>query len=231
MFWWRKEVRPGISVAFSDDDAGNLALHVADNPDDVMVRRARLEAAAGLGGRRFQYMNQVHGKAVEFISVPGYGPTADAMVSRGQPLAVMVADCVPVVLLGEVPDDVNPVLAVVHAGRPGVAAHIVSATVVEMRNRGAAAISAWVGPSICGECYEVPEQLRTDVVAAVPETWSTTSWGTPALDLHAGVRAQLQALDITVEYSGECTRETARLFSYRRNKKTGRFAGLVWTHE
>ncbi|WP_284991577.1 polyphenol oxidase family protein [Arthrobacter sp. efr-133-TYG-120] len=231
MFWWRKEVRPGISVAFSDDDAGNLALHVADNPDDVMVRRARLEAAAGLGGRRFQYMNQVHGKAVEFISVPGDGPTADAMVSRGQPLAVMVADCVPVVLLGEVPDDVNPVLAVVHAGRPGVAADIVSATVVEMRNRGAAAISAWVGPSICGECYEVPEQLRTDVVAAVPETWSTTSWGTPALDLPAGVRAQLQALDITVEYSGECTRETARLFSYRRNQKTGRFAGLVWTHE
>jgi YfiH family protein len=143
----------------------------------------------------------------------------------------MVADCVPVVLLGEVPDDVNPVLAVVHAGRPGVAADIVSATVVEMRNRGAAAISAWVGPSICGECYEVPEQLRTDVAAAVPETWSTTSWGTPALDLPAGVRAQLQALDITVEYSGECTRETARLFSYRRNQKTGRFAGLVWTHE
>lgn len=231
MFWWRKEVRPGISVAFSDDDAGNLALHVADNPDDVMVRRARLEAAAGLAKRHFQYMNQVHGKAVEFISAHGDGPTADAMVSRGQPLAVMVADCVPIVLLGEVPDDVDPVLAVVHSGRPGVAADIVSATIAEMRSRGAATISAWMGPSICGECYEVPEQLRTDVAAAVPETWSTTSWGTPALDLPAGVRAQLKALDVTVEYSGECTRETARLYSYRRNQQTGRFAGLVWTHE
>jgi YfiH family protein len=231
VFWWQKEVRPGISVAFSDDDAGNLALHVADNPDDVMARRARLEAAAGLGERHFQYMNQVHGKAVEFIAAYGDGPTADAMVSRGQPLAVMVADCVPVVLLGEVPEDIDPVLAVVHAGRPGVAADIVSATVANMRNRGAATISAWVGPSICGECYEVPEQLRTDVAAAVPETWSTTSWGTPALDLPAGVRAQLKALDVTVEYSGECTRETARLYSYRRNQHTGRFAGLVWTHE
>ncbi len=231
MFWWQKEVRPGISVAFSDDDAGNLALHVADNPDDVMARRARLEAAAGLGERHFQYMNQVHGKAVEFITAHGDGPTADAMVSRGQPLAVMVADCVPVVLLGEVPEEIDPVLAVVHAGRPGVAADIVSATVADMRNRGAASISAWVGPSICGECYEVPAQLRTDVAAAVPETWSTTSWGTPALDLPAGVRAQLNALDVTVEYSGECTLETARLYSYRRNQQTGRFAGLVWTHE
>ncbi|GAA3316527.1 polyphenol oxidase family protein [Arthrobacter ramosus] len=231
MFWWQKEVRPGISVAFSDDDAGNLALHVADNPDDVMARRVRLEAAAGLGERHFQYMNQVHGKAVEFITAHGDGPTADAMVSRGQPLAVMVADCVPVVLLGEVPEEIDPVLAVVHAGRPGVAADIVSATVADMRNRGAASISAWVGPSICGECYEVPEQLRTDVAAAVPETWSTTSWGTPALDLPAGVRAQLKALDVTVEYSGECTLETARLYSYRRNQQTGRFAGLVWTHE
>jgi copper oxidase (laccase) domain-containing protein len=65
----------------------------------------------------------------------------------------------------------------------------------------------------------------------VPETWSTTSWGTPALDLPAGVRAQLKALDVVIEYSGECTRETAQLFSYRRNQQTGRFAGLVWTHE
>ncbi|MEV8149069.1 polyphenol oxidase family protein [Arthrobacter sp. NPDC080073] len=231
MFWWQKEVRPGISVAFSDDHAGNLALHVADNPDDVMARRARLEAAAGLGERHFQYMNQVHGNAVEFIAAHGDGPTADAMVSRGQPLAVMVADCVPVVLLGEVPEETDPVLAVVHAGRPGVAADIVSATVANMRNHGAATISAWVGPSICGQCYEVPEQLRADVAAVVPETWSTTSWGTPALDLPAGVRAQLKALDVAIEYSGECTLETPRLYSYRRNQHTGRFAGLVWTHE
>jgi len=230
-------VRPGISVAFSDVGAGNLALHVADDPHDVMARRARLEAMAGLGERHFQYMNQVHGKAVEFVTAHGNGPTADAMVSMGQPLAVMVADCVPIVLLGEKPDytggteNTEPVLGVVHAGRPGVAADVVSATVVEMRSHGATTISAWVGPSICGECYEVPGQLRADVAAVVPETWSTTSWGTPALDLPAGVRAQLKALDVVVEYSGECTRETGQLYSYRRNQQTGRFAGLVWTHE
>ncbi|MFW0771618.1 polyphenol oxidase family protein [Paenarthrobacter nitroguajacolicus] len=246
MFWWRNEVRPGVSVAFTDAGAGNLALHVGDDSLAVLDRRARLEQALGLhtvgpDSGQFQYMDQVHGNHVEFIAVHGAGPTADAMVSAGaapstncrrapQPLAVMVADCVPVVLVGSDTDD-NPVLAAAHAGRPGVASAIVPATVAEMRRRGAVNISAWLGPSICGSCYEVPEQLRADVAEKIPETWSSTSWGTPALDLPAGVRAQLAALDVTVEYSGECTLENDFLYSYRRDSRTGRFAGLVWTHD
>ena len=251
MFWWRNEVRPGVSVAFTDAGAGNLALHVGDHPSDVMARRARLEQAIGLsasgpGAGQFQYMDQVHGNHVEFIAAHGPGPTADAMVSATggssssqtpatfphppQPLAVMVADCVPVVLVGTDAGD-NPVIATAHAGRPGVASAVVPATVDEMRRRGAMDISAWLGPSICGSCYEVPEQLRADVAAKVPETWSSTSWGTPALDLPAGVRAQLAALHVTVEYSGACTLENDSLFSYRRDSRTGRFAGLVWTHD
>ncbi|WP_115787269.1 polyphenol oxidase family protein [Arthrobacter silvisoli] len=228
MFWWRKEVRPGLWVAFTDADAGNLALHVGDDPDDVLVRRARLESAAGLGGRTFQYMSQVHGNAVSFIGDPAEPPTADAMVSTGQPLAVMVADCVPVVLAGDTVQ--GPVLGVAHAGRPGVASGVVAATVGEMRQRGAEGITAWIGPSICGKCYEVPDELRAEVAAAVPETWSVTSWGTPALDLPAGVRAQLSELGVPVEYTGECTKDSPGLFSYRRQQQTGRFAGLVWTH-
>ncbi|MEZ2388721.1 polyphenol oxidase family protein [bacterium RCC_150] len=236
MFWWREEVRPGVTVAFSDVGAGNLALHVADDPGEVLARRTRLETAAGLGGRHFQFMDQVHGSAVAFIPArdaglpAGAAPTADAMVSMTQPLAVMVADCVPVVLVGEAGEG-ESVLGVVHAGRPGVAADIVSAAVVGMRQRGADTIRAWLGPSICGGCYEVPPELRAEVAALVPETWSTTSWGSAALDLPAGVRAQLKALDVVIEYSGPCTLETQQLFSYRRNQQTGRFAGLVWTHE
>ncbi|NYD79508.1 hypothetical protein BJY19_003241 [Arthrobacter cupressi] len=222
-------MRPGLWVAFTDTDAGNLALHVGDDPDEVLVRRARLESAAGLGGRRFQYMSQVHGTTVSFIGDDPEPPTADAMVSTGQPLAVMVADCVPVVLAGESAE--GSVLAVAHAGRPGVASGIVPATVREMRQRGAEGITAWIGPSICGQCYEVPGELRAEVAAAVPESWAVTSWGTPALDLPAGVRAQLGALGVAVDYSGECTRESPGLFSYRRRQQTGRFAGLVWTHD
>lgn len=246
MFWWRNEVRPGVSVAFTDTGAGNLALHVQDEPLEVMARRARLEQAVGLAkhgaaARQFQYMDQVHGNHVEFIEAHGPGPTADAMVAAApstpsaisrsaQPLAVMVADCVPVLLVGTDAGN-SPVLAAAHAGRPGVASAIVPATIAEMRRRGAVDISAWLGPSICGSCYEVPEQLRAEVAARIPQTWSTTSWGTPALDLPTGVRAQLAALNVPVEYSGECTLENGSLFSYRRDSLTGRFAGLVWTHD
>ena len=100
-----------------------------------------------------------------------------------------------------------------------------------MRMLGALNISAWLGPSICGSCYEVPEQLREEVAEVAPAAWSSTSWGTPALDLPAGVRAQLAEEGVTVEYSGECTLENDSLYSYRRDSRTGRFAGLVWTHD
>jgi YfiH family protein len=248
LFFWRAEVRPGVWVAFTDAGAGNLALHVGDDPAAVRRRRAELEAAAGLSGRSFRYMNQVHGNDVATIVGPAAtagaaataatadaaghvpaAPTADAQVSLTEPLAVLVADCVPVVLVGE---DVAgaPVLGVAHAGRPGVAAEVVPAAVARLRELGADSISAWVGPSVCGRCYEVPEDLRADVAAAVPATWCTTSTGAPGLDLPAGVRSQLEAAGVAIKYSGGCTLEDDTLFSYRRDSHTGRFAGLVWTH-
>jgi len=243
LFSWRAEVRPGVWVAFTDAGAGNLALHVGDEPAAVRRRRAELEQAAGLGGRSFRYMNQVHGNDVATINagtttagaatLPAAevqaAPTADAMVSLTEPLAVMVADCVPVVLVGDGPSGA-PVLGVVHAGRPGVATGILPAAVARLRELGAGRIGAWVGPSICGRCYEVPDGLRSDVAAAVPATWTTTSTGTPGLDLPAGVRSQLEAADVAIEYAGGCTLEDDTLFSYRRNRNTGRFAGLVWTN-
>lgn len=224
-------------MAFTDAGAGNLALHVGDDPAEVLRRRELLEAEAGLVPGGFQYMNQVHGNTVAYIgdtagstAAGAGGPTADAMVSSGRPLAVMVADCVPVVLAGTAPTG-KPILAVSHAGRPGVAGGVIPATVARMRAEGAVDIRAWIGPSICGSCYEVPEGMRDDVAAAVPATWCTTSWGTPGLDLPAGARSQLEDNGVTVEYSGPCTLETPELFSYRGNPATGRFAGLVWASE
>ena len=238
MFSWRAEVRPGVWVAFTNAAAGNLALHVGDDPEDVRRRRRGLDQAAGLGARGFQYMNQVHGNDVATIgggeadpaaTASSAAPTADAMVSTGEPLAVMVADCVPVVLVGDRADGGIPVLGVAHAGRPGVASAVVPAAVTRMRALGAAEIGAWIGPSICGRCYEVPAGMRADVAAVVPATWCDTSRGTPGLDLPAGVRSQLEAEGVRIEYSGGCTLEDDTLFSHRRNNRTGRFAGLVWT--
>jgi YfiH family protein len=224
-----------VWVAFTNAAAGNLALHVGDDPAEVSRRRRELDRAAGLGRQGsqymgFQYMNQVHGSEVAtFGPLPaGPAPTADAMVSRGAALAVMVADCVPVVLVGSARGG-GPVLGVVHAGRPGVASGVVPAAVARMRELGAKEISAWIGPSVCGRCYEVPAGMRAEVAAVAPGTWCETSHGTPGLDLPAGVRHQLESAGVAVEYSGGCTLEDSELFSYRRDPATGRFAGLVWT--
>lgn len=238
VFSWRAEVRPGVWVAFTDATAGNLALHVGDDPEQVRRRRRDIEQAAGLGHRRFRYMNQVHGNVVAAIEPVATGaaepeaPVADALVSTEEPLAVMVADCVPVILVGErepgMPGSRKPVLGAVHAGRPGVASGVVPAAVEQLRALGAERVSAWIGPSICGGCYEVPQALRAEVAGLVPSTWCTTSAGSPGLDLPAGVRSQLEAEAVTIEYTGGCTLEDKTLFSYRGDPGTGRFAGLVW---
>jgi hypothetical protein len=216
-------------VAFTDVRAGNLALHVGDDAAEVRRRRRVLEDAVDLAPGSLRFMNQVHGSTVEMMEPGTPSPTADAMVSRGLPLAVMVADCIPAVLVGHGPD--GPVLAAVHAGRPGVANGILPAAVERMRAAGASGIRAWLGPSICGDCYEVPDELRDRVAGQVPATWATTSWGTAALDLPAGARSQLEAAGVVLEYAGPCTLESDQLFSYRRSTTTGRFAGLVWSQE
>jgi len=229
LFLWRADILPGVSAAFTDARAGNLALHVGDNPNEVRGRRALLEQSMGVAPQGLLFMNQVHGSTVAVMDAGSPAPEADAMVSRGVPLAVMVADCIPALLAGTSPD--GPVIAAVHAGRPGIASGVLPQAVDTMRSLGAVGIRAWLGPSICGRCYEVPAGLRDDVAAAVPATAGTTSWGTPALDLPAGARSQLEAAGVPVDYAGPCTLETESLYSYRRDQHTGRFAGLVWCHD
>ncbi len=160
-------------------------------------------------------------------AVPGAPrASADALVSdeAGVVLLVRAADCVPVLFA----DPVARIVGAAHAGRPGVAANVVPHTVAAMRDLGAHDITAWVGPHVCGACYEVPPSLRDDVAAVVPATRATTSWGTPSLDLGAGVRAQLEQAGATVVDVSTCTRESPDLFSYRRDgAASGRLAALI----
>ena len=137
-------------------------------------------------------MHQVHGNDVEWVDVAGTQPDADALLTDvvGLGLLVRVADCVPVVLA--VPDE--QLVGVVHSGRLGLVSGVVPAAVDALRERGATRIEAWVGPRVCGRCYELPAAMAESVAAAVPEARSTTSWGTPAADIGAGVVAQLIAL-------------------------------------
>ncbi|ALV45479.1 hypothetical protein MB46_08220 [Arthrobacter alpinus] len=246
--WSSEQVRPGIWIGFTDTTAGNLAFHVGDDARNVAERRAAVEArlahhAGTPAGSApvLAYMNQVHGAEVAIIS-PGEAvatgesaPTVDAMVTSpgigsGSGLAVMVADCVPVVLVGDLPSG-RSIVAVAHAGRPGVEKEVISAVMEQMRLEGAVAYEAWLGPSVCGSCYEVPETMRAAVAEVVPAAYSTTSWGTPALDLPAAVMEQLAANGATAHASGVCTLEDSRYFSHRRSQRDGesegRFIGFV----
>ena len=146
---------------------------------------------------------------------------------RGLALAVLTADCVPVLLA----DPVAGVAAAAHAGRPGLVAGVVPAAVEAMAGLGAepARIVARTGPAVCGRCYEVPAAMRAEVGAAVPEAWAETAGAPRRVDVTAGVHAQLAPLGVRDrQRSAVCTLESADHFSYRRDRTTGRLAGYVW---
>lgn len=216
----------GVSAA--PYDALNLGGHVGDDPAAVRRNRDLLADAIGLAPDAVTYMNQVHGDAVAVVDGPwpGPAPEVDALVTTqpGRALAVLVADCVPVLLA----DPEAGVIAVAHAGRPGLKAGVVPAAIAAMRDLGARKLVARVGPAVCGRCYEVPEAMRADVAAVVPEAWAVTRQGTPALDVPAGVVAQLRAAGAAVDTVETCTIEDPHSYSYRRDGATGRFAGLAW---
>lgn len=233
MFWWQDEVGNGVRVAFTDRGAGNLALHTGDDPAAVRARRAALEREMGVDGGSLLFLAQVHGTEVADADRPDRPavPTADAAVTAtGVPLAVMVADCLPVVLVAAGPE--GPVTAVAHAGRRGLLDGVLERTVEQMRARGARGLSAWIGPSVCGSCYEVPAAMREESARRIPAVAATTAWGTPALDLRAGARDRLAGLGVDVTEPAaagpSCTLENERLSSHRRDPRSGRIVGLVW---
>ncbi|WP_308206312.1 peptidoglycan editing factor PgeF [Arthrobacter zhaoxinii] len=230
MFWWHRQVGDNLQVAFTNTSAGNLALHVGDDPAAVLQRRAALEAQMGVAAGSLRFMNQIHSAVVEEAADPDCeAPTADGLISTdgSAPLAVMVADCVPVLLAGTRADGVS-VTAAVHAGRRGLLDRILPEAVDRMRAAGGTGIQAWIGPCVCGECYEVPADMQAESVALLPATAATTRSGTPALDLPAGAQAQLEDLGVAVERVAGCTLENEDLFSHRRDPATGRLAGLIW---
>ncbi len=231
----------GAHFAFTDRWGGvsaapyerlNLGGAVGDDPAAVTDNRKLAAGSLALDADAVVWMNQVHGRDVAVVEGPWRNaavPAVDATVTvhRGLALAVLTADCVPVLLA----DPVAGVAAAAHAGRQGLLAGVVPAAVGEMVRLGAdpARMTAMTGPAVCGRCYEVPEAMREEAAGLLPETRATTSRGTPALDLVAGVHAQLARLGVGKrEKSHVCTLESADHFSYRRDGVTGRLASYVW---
>jgi YfiH family protein len=199
----------------------NLGDHVSDVSKDVQANRALLASKYG----PVQYMDQVHGSRIAIIeSVTDEAPTADALVTgiAGVTLAVMVADCIPLLLTSE------EAVAAVHVGRRGLANGVAVKTVELMQEMGAKKIRAVLGPAICGRCYEVSQEVHDEVVALHPLATAQTASGTPALDLPKALKACLAAVGISeISDLQICTVESADHFSYRRDGLTGRQVGLV----
>lgn len=209
----------------------NLGGHVGDDAAAVAANRARLAAATGLPADRIVWLDQVHGSTVRMVDEPAAQPLpqTDAAVTAVPllALAVLVADCVPVLLA----DATAGVVAAAHAGRAGAAAGVLGRTLEAMRRLGAdpAQTEALLGPAICGGCYEVPAGLQAEVERQLPGSSCPTSAGTAGLDLRAGLAAQLSAHGVArVALDPRCTAEDDELFSYRRDGVTGRQAGLIW---
>ncbi len=214
-------------------DTLNLATHVGDDPGAVAANRARVAARAGVPPERLVVLAAVSGGPVARVdaSSPGEVGGVEAIVTTEADLAVGViaADCVPVLLA----EDAAGVIGAAHAGRRGVQARIVTDTVSAMVDLGAHRdrLVAWVGPAICGRCYEVGDDVAAQTVAVAPAARATTSWGTTALDLPAAVLAELAEAGVTdVQADPRCTVEDPLLYSYRRDGLTGRQASVVVRH-
>jgi len=222
----------GVGIAFFDavaPDGGRLDLTLGHavgwrGPDWDLV-----EADLGL-----PVFNAYHVHGVRTLTVSADTDAralateqADALVTvtTGRGLAVRAADCLPVLLA-----DVSVgVVGAAHAGRVGLAAGVLAEVVDQMQRLGAYRIQTWIGPHICGKCYEVPGELRAEYCQTVPAAWAETSWGTPSLDLGAAAAEQLEGLGCAVVRVDPCTRTTGSLHSHRRDgAAAGRQAGVVW---
>jgi YfiH family protein len=224
---------PAVRFTFSDVEDGNMSLTVGQVDGTA---RQRLAAAVGVRPGDMVFMQQVHGAGVAVVDVTDRGRGSGAHADGVQQvdalvtfdcdvaLAVLVADCVPVIV-----SDPHRAVAVIHAGRGGVMTGVVQATLDAIASPAPDRLRAIIGPAIGGCCYEVPPELAERVAAKVPTARSTTTWGTSALDLSTAVDAQLRASGVVdVSHVGKCTRcDGQRWFSHRRAPGMGRQAGAV----
>lgn len=208
----------------AEGDLGHGGIYVTSVREDVAARR---RAVVDLP---WTWLRQVHGDEVVRVKAPGggAGTTADAAVTdqRGAALAVLTADCAPVVLASP-----QGAVGVVHAGWAGLLAGVVAGAVKELRDLGAVDVKAVLGPCIHAECYEFGHDNLVDLTDRYgPSVAARTASGAPALDLPAAVKVALaeQGID-EVDDVGICTACAATgYYSWRARRETERQAAVVW---
>jgi len=221
-------LRHGLGVSAAPFDHFNLGSRCGDDADAVIENRRQLQAALHLPSPP-RWLRQVHGVAVAVE--PGFDePEADAAVTvtPGRVLAILTADCLPVVLASRAGDDIGAA----HAGWRGLCAGVLEAAVGAMHTP-AQQLMAWLGPAAGPQAYEIGEDVFAAFVQRDPAAaaaFAATRPGHWKVDLYALARQRLQAVGVTAAFGGEqCTiSDPARFFSHRRDQRGGRIATLVW---
>ncbi|WP_240097544.1 peptidoglycan editing factor PgeF [Thermomonas flagellata] len=223
-------LRHGLGVSAPPFDSFNLGARCGDAPEAVAENRRQLEAALPLPAAP-RWLRQVHGVAVT-VEPAQDEPEADAAVSAtpGRVLAILTADCLPVVLAAKDGSEI----AAAHAGWRGLAAGVLEATVAAMRTPPAGLI-AWLGPAAGPQAYEIGAEVRAAFVERDPgaaAAFVATRPGHWRVDLYALARRRLAAAGLATDAlhgGGLCTiSDPARFYSHRRDGRSGRMATLAW---
>ncbi|SFU64761.1 conserved hypothetical protein [Nitrosomonas eutropha] len=208
----------------------NLAVHVDDDPHAVQLNRNQLRQYLPDHPR---WLTQVHGSRAIWVDSDSEALEGDAAMSRypGVVCAVLVADCLPVLLC----DMAGSVVGVAHAGWRGLAKGIIESTVQALREFSHSdQIIAWFGPAISSQHFEVGDEVRTIFTEydfqAARAFFPGKEKGKWYADLSDLARQRLSHAGVSQIYGGNlCTYSNPeKFYSYRRDRKTGRMAGLLW---
>ncbi|MBF7065171.1 peptidoglycan editing factor PgeF [Aliarcobacter butzleri] len=218
----------GVKYFFSDKTDGNLAYHVGDIKENVDKNRQKLALKYDYKNEDLCYMNQIHSANVVVVdeNSPKYIDNCDALITktRNLPLMVMVADCIPILMF----DQVKGVIAAIHAGRNSTflkISEITSKKMIEDFSCKTENIKVIMGPSIQKCCYEVNDELKNIVEKSFGKEFVVGN----NIDLQGINKKLLENLGIkNIEISSICTKCSNKpFFSYRKEKNTGRFAGVI----
>lgn len=237
--WWFHDRIGAVEVGITDRFGGlssgayaelNLALHTSDDPALVQANRDIL--AREFSGTQVVFADQAHGDTIVDI-VDDRTFLADGLITtqRERAIGVLVADCVPLVVMHD--DQVG----VFHLGRRGLMSSLLDKAIERFSHLHP--VTAMIGPHACGSCYELSEEIVSEVESVHPHARSVTRWGTPGIDMGRIIRTRLESAGIAVHptMSNDCTIENDRFFSHRSEKLSnderflGRQAAVVMIHD
>ena len=194
-------------------------LGLTGSADDMRraINRSRLQKS--INAPVLQFMRQNHGAEVALVTEAIPDPDCDAMITTNPEiaLAVLTADCLPILVHAE------RMVSAIHVGRRGFLLGIVPKTLSMMREMGAREFTLSIGPSICGRCYEVSEDIYREAI----ETEPSSDAGFRHIDILAGVKGQISNFSTSIHSVNICTLESSLHYSYRRGGEAERQTGVI----